>query len=126
MVCWGRRSRNLSQSMLWRRRCGRSPLVFRKTKSFFMGEKHFPGFQLFNKGRLRSCVALNETSEAARVRVGLCAPTAIVPPRCLKLLHERFSFSDSHISPRSCSNYYGSEQPLLCKRTLTMSNCLRL
>lgn len=33
---------------------------------------------------------------------------------------KRFSLSNSHISPRSYTNYYGSEQPLFCKRALTM------
>lgn len=84
MVCWSRKSRNLSQSMLWKRRCGGSLLLLKKIELLFMGEKHFPGFQLFNKGHLRSCAALNElspTSEAAWVRVGLRALIAVVPPR---------------------------------------------
>ena len=61
-VCWSRMSRNLPQSMLWRRKHGGSPLLFNKIKLLFMGEKHFPLFQFFNTGRLRSCAALNELS----------------------------------------------------------------
>lgn len=63
MVCWGRKPRNLPQSMLWRRRCGGSPLLFKKIKLLLMGEKYFPGFQLFNKWHLESCTPLKELSQ---------------------------------------------------------------
>lgn len=63
MVCWGRKSRNLPQSMLWRSSWGGSPLLFKKIKLLLMGQKYFPGFQLFNKGHLWSCTPLKELSQ---------------------------------------------------------------
>lgn len=63
MVCWGRKSRKLPRSILWRRSCGGSPLLFKKIKLLSMGEKYFPDFQVFSKGHLQSCTPLKELSQ---------------------------------------------------------------
>lgn len=59
----GAESPETCQSMLWRRSRVGSPLLFKKIKLLLMGEKYFPGFELFSKGHLQSCKPLKELSQ---------------------------------------------------------------
>lgn len=117
---WGRKSKKLPQSILWKRSCGGKSIAVQENQIIAYMRKVFSWLSTLQQ---RASMILHTSEGAISEAVWECLhaliPTA--PPRhAQNHLTKRFSFFNSHISPKSCTNYYGSEQPLFCKRILTM------